>query len=184
MNGRNEWQQKWRELERQVIADAFGMQVQRRTFEVETNSDSLIETRDVLHHNGTVACLLQDANGRVAFEKIYRPIFGQFQIELPAGGIDQDESPEQAILRELLEEVGAKCSDLELLTVFQNSPGHSDQLTTIFTAKVAELVDPTRKGLEEQSIEIIWLSKSELQNHKAQMHDAKTLIGLSLWLAT
>jgi ADP-ribose pyrophosphatase len=183
MSGRTENVQSWREVDRQVIAEAYGMQLQSRTFEVETESQPVIVSRDVLHHRGTVACLLVDAQGRVAFEKIFRPIFGVVQIELPAGGIDENESPEDAILRELLEEVGAKCSELELLTVFQNSPGHSDQLTRIFKAKLVDLMEPVRDGLEEQGIEIIWLSKAEIQDHKPHIRDAKTLIGVNQWLS-
>lgn len=44
----------------------------------------------------------------------YRPVLDKITIEIPAGAIDGDESPDQAALRELAEETGYGCDNLIL----------------------------------------------------------------------
>lgn len=54
--------------------------------------------------------------GQVFWAKRY----GQHSWQFPQGGIDQGESPEQAMFRELHEEVGLEPKDVEILSVTKN----------------------------------------------------------------
>lgn len=173
---------EWSRTSTEVLSSAFGFEARRVTFNVQDGNSHSVETRDMVHHNGTVACILQDSLGRIVLEKLYRPIFEDFQFEIPAGGIEEGESPEDAIRRELIEEVGAVVYDLELHRTFQNSPGFSDQITYIYCAKVENMVRHSRQGPEELGLELHWFDKSELLSLRDQFRDAKTLIGVDLWI--
>jgi ADP-ribose pyrophosphatase len=174
---------KWKKTSTETLATAYAIELQRLTFEVDNERHITEVTRDSVHHNGTVACVLTDQTGRIALELIYRPIFDSHQYEIPAGGIDAGETPQAAIVRELREEVGAEVSDLELLTVVQNAPGHTDHVTYIFRAVVLSLKEPEAQSLEEEDLQIHWVTKAEIAEHHNKIHDAKTKIGVSLWVS-
>jgi ADP-ribose pyrophosphatase len=151
---------KWKKTSTETLATAFAIELQRLTFAV-----------------------LTDHEGRLALELIYRPIFDSQQYEIPAGGIEVGEMPESAIVRELREEVGAEVKDLELLTVVQNAPGHTDHLTYIFRARLLSIGIPKAQSIEEEDLQIHWVSKAEIAEYSDKIHDAKTMIGVSLWVS-
>ncbi len=174
---------KWRKISTEVLAEGYAIELQRLKFEVEHDGQITETTRDAVHHNGSVACVLTDQAGRIALELIYRPIFDSHQYEIPAGGIEKGETPEDAILRELREEVGAEVQGLELVTVVQNAPGHTDHLTYIFRATLLSLGAPEAQSLEEEDLQLSWIKKAEIAEYLDKIHDAKTKIGVSFWAA-
>src|SRR5271166_3810757 len=69
----------------------------------------VVVQRDVVRHGGSVVILAVDDAGpepRVLLERQYRYAADQVLWELPAGSIDQGESPLAGAKRELLEETG------------------------------------------------------------------------------
>ncbi|ACR11271.1 RNA pyrophosphohydrolase [Teredinibacter turnerae] len=63
-----------------------------------------------------VGIILADGSGRVLWA---RRVGGQDAWQFPQGGIKESESAEQALYRELQEEVGLKAEDVEILAVTQ-----------------------------------------------------------------
>ena len=63
-----------------------------------------------------VGIIICNKQGQVFWARRY----GQHSWQFPQGGIDQGENPEQAMYRELHEEVGLKPTDVELLGVTRN----------------------------------------------------------------
>ena len=63
-----------------------------------------------------VGIIICNKQGQVFWARRY----GQHSWQFPQGGIDQGEKPEQAMYRELHEEVGLKPTDVELLGVTRN----------------------------------------------------------------
>lgn len=63
-----------------------------------------------------VGIVLCNIHGQVLWAKRYRQCSWQF----PQGGIDDGETPEQAMYRELFEEVGLQYCDVYLVTVTKN----------------------------------------------------------------
>jgi ADP-ribose pyrophosphatase len=61
--------------------------------------------------------------------KQFRKPLGKYVIELPAGIIDEGETPEQAAERELLEETGWGSHNIFIQGPFCKSPGITDEIT-------------------------------------------------------
>lgn len=59
--------------------------------------------------------------GRLLMVRQFRPAVGAVTLELPAGHVEEGETPEQAARKELLEETGYTADRLELLAVLSPS---------------------------------------------------------------
>jgi len=81
--------------------------------------------------------------------------------EVPAGGIDGDETPVQAAERETLEETGWRPGPLRLLTAYSPSNGATDQVFNLFVADGASYVGPPVDAFESERIE--WVPVDEVR---------------------
>lgn len=83
-------------------------------------------------------------DGRVAMLWQYRHPHGKTHWEVPAGRVDEGETPEEAARRELLEEAGCRAGSLERLAGFFPMNGISGHHATLFVARDCEQVaEPT-----------------------------------------
>ncbi|KAK0656266.1 NUDIX hydrolase domain-like protein [Cercophora newfieldiana] len=72
---------------------------------------------------GIVAILEKETGPEIVLQKQYRPPLDKICIELPAGLVDENETAEQAAIRELREETGYVAEVLETSPVMWNDPG-------------------------------------------------------------
>ena len=103
--------------------------------------------------------------------------------EVPAGRVDEGESPEAAGRRETLEETGWEPGPLQLLTSFHPTNGLSDQVFHIFIAEGATRVgDPTDPSESER---IEWVAIDELRRivQAGEMTDGLSFTGVLYALA-
>ena len=108
--------------------------------------------------------------------------------EVVAGMQEHGEPAEEALRREILEEVGYEVSHVEQIATFYVSPGGSSERIVLFYAEVtvAGKVGPGG-GLIEENEDIVTVSYSPAELAEAvaagQIQDAKTLIGVLWFLA-
>ncbi|OGN92903.1 MAG: hypothetical protein A2Z71_05210 [Chloroflexi bacterium RBG_13_50_21] len=89
---------------------------------------------DIIEHAGAVTILPLDASGRILFIRQYRHAVGKELLELPAGTLDQAESPENCALREIREETGFAADKLVKIGEFYLAPGYSTEFMVVYLA--------------------------------------------------
>ncbi len=137
-------------------------------------------TREVVEHGEVVAIVPLLENSDVLLVRQYRLPATQVLLEVPAGGVDEGESPEEAAQRELAEECGRHAGRLERLGGFYVSPGFCTEFVHLFLARELEAVIASPDPDEE--IEVVRLSLAEALRlvTAGEIRDGKSIIGL-MW---
>jgi ADP-ribose pyrophosphatase len=94
---------------------------------------------EMVRHPGASAVVpfLSDPHGenpQVLLIRQYRWAAERVIYEIPAGKLDGDEAPETCARRELREETGCECEELEHLTTIYTTPGFTDERIHLFMA--------------------------------------------------
>ena len=136
--------------------------------------------RDIIIHSGSAVIVPVFEDMTIAVVRQYRHPAEKFLIELPAGTIDEGESPEQAALREVEEEIGYRAASVEQLTEFYVSPGFLTEKMFVF---LASGLSKTEQNLDED--EILTVEKIDFESAykmilTGEIEDAKTITGLLL----
>ncbi|KUO93841.1 MAG: NUDIX hydrolase [Vulcanisaeta sp.] len=114
--------------------------------------------------------------------KQYRPAIGKYIIEIPAGVVGDDERVEDALVRELREEVGAEINYYEKLFEGFTSPGYSTEYLFIYYANVKGLGEPKPEPHEVINKLIIGIGEAYDMLRKGEINDVKTALALTLYL--
>ena len=110
-----------------------------RAFDVRTDEvrreDGGIMYLDVVEHQNSVTILPLDEYGNIWFVKQYRHPAGDYLLELPAGVIEVNETPEACAAREIREEIGMASNRLEQIGSFYLAPGYTTEYMYVFLAR-------------------------------------------------
>jgi ADP-ribose pyrophosphatase len=139
--------------------------------------------RFIIHHPGAVTIVPVDADRRVTLVRQYRAAADRMMLEVPAGTCDvAHEAREVAARRELAEEAGLVAERVEVLIETFNTPGISDQHTTIYLATGLSPCPPKPMGVEEgfMTIETIALDDLDALVADGTLVDETTVLGLYL----
>lgn len=161
---------------------------QGRAFNVRVDTiqtdDGRNATRDIVEHGECVAIVAIDPGGKILLVKQYRLPAGKQLLEIPAGGIDGNEEPADAVRREMQEETGYLPNKVEKLGGFYSAPGFCTEYLHLYLATELE---PNRLVAEDtESITLIRVSPEEIKEliHSGEICDAKSIAGLLTWLDT
>lgn len=107
-------------------------------------------------------------------------------VEAVAGAVEDGEAPEEALRREVREEMGYEVAHAEPIATFYASPGGSSERILLYYAEVTEAGRVGAGGgaeAEHEDIRLVVLTPQALDARLAagDLADAKTLVGL-LWL--
>jgi ADP-ribose pyrophosphatase len=120
-----------KELSSQRVYDGRLLQVYVDDVKLPDNSES---TRDWIKHPGASAIVPVFEDGTIMLLKQYRYPPRKLFIEVPAGKLDEGEPPIVTAKRELEEETGYECSDIESAGSFFPAIGYADEEIFVFVA--------------------------------------------------
>ncbi|MGA7683905.1 MAG: NUDIX hydrolase [Terriglobales bacterium] len=141
--------------------------------------------RDVIRHSGSIVVLAVDdstAEPRILLERQYRHAAQSMMWELPAGRIDDGESPLGAARRELLEETGFTARQWKRILHFYVSPGFLDETMTIYLARGLRPGKAQPEPDERIATRFFPLAAARKMALNGRIRDAKTICGI-LWLS-
>jgi ADP-ribose pyrophosphatase len=151
--------------------------------------------RDVVRHSGSIVVLAvsdrlnpdrrtknQPGEPLILLERQYRHAAQAMMWELPAGRIDEGESPLAAARRELLEETGYTARVWKRVLHFYVSPGFLDETMSIYLARGLQPGPAQPEADERISTRFFPLSTARRMALSGRIRDAKTICGI-FWLS-
>jgi 8-oxo-dGTP pyrophosphatase MutT (NUDIX family) len=142
-----------------------------------------VERRDeleVVETPAAVAIVAVDAEGRVVLVRQERPAVRASLLELPAGVVDDGESPDEAARRELAEETGLRGGRWRELRLVHPSPGFLHEPLTLFLAEALE--EGEQDTDDGEDVRVVRLTRAETEEALGELANPKTSTGLLLSL--
>ena len=136
--------------------------------------------REIVEHPGAVAIVAVDEDGMVTLVRQTREPARKELVELPAGTLEEGEEPLETARRELEEETGLSGGHWREVSAFYTTPGFCNERMHLFFVDGAEQghADPD----EDEDVELLRWPVDEIANRLDEIEDAKTLVGLLLYL--
>lgn len=137
-------------------------------------------TREIVEHAPSICVVPVDAEQHVLLVRQYRKPAEGFLLEVPAGGIEDGEEPEQSALRELQEEIGHTAANLTELTAFWLAPGWATEYMYAYLA--TGLTPAQLDSDEDEFIEVVRVPLDDIPAEIANgaIQDAKSVAALLL----
>src|SRR5215472_15594464 len=153
----------------------------RVTFDHAIDPGGFEIKRAIVQHGGSAVMMPLDERKRILLVRQYRLPARQYLWELPAGRVDEGETPLQAARRELIEETGYRARNWKKLAEFYPSPGFLAEKMTIYIA--TGLTEGVQTPMEDERIQTRWFSSAEIDRmiERGKILDGKTMIGFLKW---
>ena len=137
--------------------------------------------REIVKHKEGV-CIIPVIDDEIIFVSQYRSGAEKILLELPAGIVDENESPLDAAIRELQEETKYSSTNITYLGGYYSSPGFTNELVHLYLAE-----DLFESPLQEDTDEFIELFRYNTKQIKRlltsnSIADMKTALGLMMFL--
>lgn len=134
---------------------------------------------ETVEHPDSVVIVAIDDHLNVLLVRQYRPAIGLVLVELPAGTIEQGESPIACARRELREETGFAAEEFKSIGGFWSAPGFCTEYLHAFLATNL-YHDPLPADTDEQ-IEAQWMKVTAAieQAYSGGFYDAKSIAALA-----
>ena len=139
-------------------------------------------TVDVIRHPPSAVIVPVPEPGQVILIRQYRYAVNQWLWELPAGSVDEGETPEEAARRECHEEIGQLPDTVVRLAAMYPTPGYCDEEMLFF--RLSGLSEPTEEAEqdEDEDIEpkVFPVSEAREMVRRGEITDMKTVAGLAM----
>lgn len=134
---------------------------------------------DFIGHKGAAAVVPVREDGRILMVRQYRNALDRYTLEIPAGGLNGvDEPTKDAAERELEEETGYQCKEMELLISIRTTVAFCNEKIDIY---VARDLTPGRQKLDEDefiNVEAYDIEELTQMIFDTKIQDSKTIAAL------
>jgi 8-oxo-dGTP pyrophosphatase MutT (NUDIX family) len=162
----------WQVLEsKQLVSERW---LQLREDRVRLPNGHLLDRFHVIHAPDWAAVLCVTAESEVVLVRQYRHGLGAASLELPAGVIDPNETPEEAARRELAEETGYEADDWVSIQTVSTEPARHTNRAHFFCARGARLARPA----EPEAAEVLEIVKVPLADLERLATDGSIVHGV------
>jgi len=164
-------------LESEIIFKGAVFDVERDRLREENGIEII---REVVRHPGGAGALPLFDDGRVALVKQYRHPARRELLEIPAGRIEDGETPEMCAAREMEQETGFRAGRIEKLAEFYTTPGFCEEKLHVY---LATDLAPSSQALDhDELVEVVYLPFAEAARmvERGGIEDSKTIIALLL----
>jgi ADP-ribose pyrophosphatase len=133
--------------------------------------------KEIVEHQDSVGIVAVSGSDVVLVTQ-YRRAAGKVLLEIPAGKIEKGETPRQAAIREMAEEIG-RSGKLEPLLKWYLAPGYSTELMHVFVAtNLRKIARGPLDDDENIKIKKIKLSVAVKKCLRGEIQDSKTVAAL------
>lgn len=139
-------------------------------------------TREIIEHDDCIAVIALDGDENILLVKQFRKPVERELLEIPAGGIDGGESPEDAVRREMREETGYLPQTVKQLGGFYSAPGYATEYLYLYLA--TDLTPSQLFAEDTESISVLRVSLDRIPEliSSGEICDAKSIAGLLAFL--
>ena len=137
--------------------------------------DGHVTRQEVVEHRPSMTVIAVDNEDRIILVRQYRHPAGEELLETPAGSVDEGESPEEAVNRELAEETGCCAREVREIGAFYLAPGWTTEYMHVYLAR--NLYECTAEPDEDERIEVVRLPLAEWEEKIAagEIRDSKSI---------
>ena len=145
--------------------------------------DGSVGELEIIRHSGASAVVpfLSDPAGddpQLLLIRQYRYAADGYLYEIPAGRLDEGESPADCARRELLEETGCTAETVEYMYTMYTTPGFTDERIHLFMAAGLTEGRTEREADEFMEMEPTPLSRALALIRDGEIKDAKTALAI------
>jgi len=139
--------------------------------------------REIVEHRDCIAAVVADNSGNVIMVRQFRVPTGKDLLEIPAGVMEDGESPDECVRRELQEEIGYLPRELVRLGGFYAAPGYCTEFIHLFLA--TDLVESRMVAEDTDEIEVVRVPATKIAAmiDNGEICDAKSVAGLLKYLS-
>jgi ADP-ribose diphosphatase len=136
--------------------------------------------REIVEHPGAVAIVAVDDEGMVTLVRQRREAARKDLLELPAGTLEQGETPLDSARRELEEETGLTGGEWRELAGFYTTPGFCREYMHVFAAEGVTSGEASPEA--DEDLELVRWPVNDIAERVSELDDAKSVAGLLLYV--
>jgi ADP-ribose pyrophosphatase len=146
-------------------------------------SPGVTVTREIVEHKDCIAAVVLDEQGDVVMVRQYRIPTDRDLLEIPAGVMEDGESPDECVRRELQEEIGYLPIKVMRLGGFYVAPGYCTEYINLFLATGLKESRLVAEDTDEIEVVRVPVAKIAGMIDSGEICDAKSVAGLLKYLS-
>ena len=173
--------EEYKRLSRELVAKGAIIDYYQDTMQIPNGN---VAKWDLIDHKGAAAVVAVRDDGKLLMVRQYRNALERETLEIPAGGLNGREEPtDRAAMRELEEETGYTCDQVELLNSIYTTVAFCNEKIDIYLARNLK---PGKQHLDEDeylNVEAYSLEELKQMIFDCKIQDSKTICAIMTYAA-